>query len=411
MHGTSGAGRVRTMKRHTPLSPLQNLATSADNLTSVAPIRSSRRGRSQLVRRWLTTLLCCSALGMLAVGPTSGDAVAKSRRKSKKRGKRARSGHSSAKGPAWWIHREKDKPLGWLFGKHLNQARQKKQSVIVMFTADWCSPCKSIKEFVAGSAVVRGAFRKHKGRLLYIDVDEWRGPAHRLIPGVNPRKLPTLVRIDGGGQKVIVAYGSELGLLSEDAVATNFGRLIDGKPLTKPFYEGNSAKQTELMRAQHSAREARNNKVKELTVKRIKGNQVRLRIRNLDGPRRWYLIPLHSERGLQTAPNVSTMATMKFNEHVRATYLRFEGKRGFIAMPVAGYGDVDLIGLSLPGRGKKLEVWELNRLDVDGQSQQFNRKLPYHQRMKQAQAVSTIDNRPVKSVKYFVKRKLSATIQ
>ena len=316
----------------------------------------------------------------------------------------------SATGPAWWIHRDGDQPLGWAFGKHLNEARKRHESVVVMFTADWCSPCKAIKELVAGSAVVRSAFRKHKGRLLYIDVDEWRGPAHRLIPGVNPRKLPTLVRIDGSGQKVLVAYGSELGLLSEDAVATNFGRLIDGKPMIKPFYEGDSAKQTALIRAQHTAREARNNKVKTLVVQRMKDGKVRLRIRNFDGPRRWYLIPLRAATPLTETPQVVSVATMKFNEHVRATYLRFDGKTGFIAMPVAGYGDVDLVGWPLPGKAKTLEVWELNRLDVDGEARQFDRKLPYHQIMRKAGAASVIDDRPVKSVKLFVKQKISARI-
>jgi len=357
----------------------------------------------------LTLVLFVGGAGLLIPAP----AEAKSRRsRSKNAVKSKKKRHSAAKdGPGYWIHREGNKPLGWLFGKQLNEARKHKQAVIVMFTADWCSPCKAIKEFVAGSAVVRKAFRTHKGRLLYIDVDEWRGPAHRLIPGVYPRKLPTLVRIDGGGQKVVVAFGSELGLLSEDAVATNFGRLIDGKAMAKPFYTGDNKKQTELIRAQHNAREARNNKTKELVVQRMKGGKVRIRIRNLDGPRRWYLIPIAANTPLVDAPQVRLMTTMKFDEHVRATYLRFEGKNGFVAMPVAGYGGVDLVGWPLRlGKAKTLAVWQLNRLDVDGGARQFQRKLPYHQTMKRASAATTVASAPVRAVKIFVKRKISATI-
>ncbi len=338
----------------------------------------------------------------LTLPPLHGEALA--------RGKRAKKAQKPS-GPAYWIHRQDDKPLGWLFASHLSAARKKKERVVVMFTADWCSPCKAIKELVKGSAVVRKAFRKHRGRLLYIDVDEWRGPAHRLIPGVNPRKLPTLVRIDQGGRKVIETYGSQLGLLSEDAVAHNFGRLIDGKPLEKPFYEGNSAKQTQLIRAQASAREKRNKGVKELVVRRLKGGKVRLRIVNLDGPRRWFLVPLSTTQPLPESPRVATMDVVKFNEHVRAWFLRFTGDTPFMAVPVAGYGDVDLVGWPLPGKGKKLEVWELNRLEVDGTVQQFERKLPYHLNMARAGQTTLLRSTPVKQVKVFVKRKLSAKVR
>ncbi len=363
------------------------------------------RVAASVVSTLLVAAMLCPAAAFAKPRPS---AQAKSRTTNKPHNTATK---TTAAGPAWWIHRDGDQPLGWAFGKHLNEARKRHESVIVMFTADWCSPCKAIKDLVAGSAVVRGAFRKHKGRLLYIDVDEWRGPAHRLIPGVYPRKLPTLVRIDGSGQKVLVAYGSELGLLSEDAVATNFGLLIDGKPMIKPFYEGDSAKQTALLRAQHTAREARNNHVKTLVVERMKGAKVRLRIRNLDGPRRWFLIPIRANAPLAEAPQVGSVTTMKFNEHVRATYLRFDGKTAFIAMPVAGYGDVDLVGWPLPGAAKTLEVWELNRLEVDGQARQFDQKLPYHQIMKQAGAATAVHDQPVKSVKLFVKQKISARIR
>ena len=349
-----------------------------------------------------------AALALLAFVLPPAMAEAKHPKARRGRAKAAR--HQPQTGGAYWIHREGDKPLGWLFGRHLNAARKKGQSVVVMFTADWCSPCKAIKEFVAGSTVVRRAFRKHHGRLLYIDVDEWRGPAHRLIPGVYPQKLPTLVRIDRGGRRVQVAYGSSLGLLSEDAVALNFGRLFDAKPLITPAYQSNSAKQTELIRAQHDAREARNRKVTEVVVTRMKGGKVRLQIRNLEGPRRWYLVPVKGAAKLAEQPKVSSVSTVRFQEHVRANYLRFDGPQPFIAIPVAGYGDVDLTGWPLTGLGKTLEIWQLNRLDIGGSPRQFDRKLPYHQTMKKAGSTFVQGTQPVQSVRAFIKRKITARV-
>ena len=309
---------------------------------------------------------------------------------------------------AHWIHRQGDKPLSWLYAEHLKDAAKKRQSVVVMFTADWCSPCKAIKEFVKGSAVVRRAFKKHRGRLLYIDVDEWRGPAHRLIPGVNPRKLPTIVRIDGSGRKVIETYGSQLGLLSEDAIAMNFGRLIDGKNVTKPAYESNGALQTKLIRAQAIARDKRNKGVVELQAKAVRGKRgfVSLRIVNLDGPRRWYAIPMKAGDTIAAAPTVTSVDLVKFGEHVRAFFLRVNGPVPFVLMPVAGYGDATLSPWPLTGNPKKLVVQELNRVELDGQIEQFPRKLPYHQVMKKADQTQLIRSRTVRSLKLFPRRTL-----
>ncbi|HAN31893.1 MAG TPA: hypothetical protein DCQ06_09880 [Myxococcales bacterium] len=336
--------------------------------------------------RWLATLLLTVAFSVSA----PAGAKAKSR------------------DIAHWIHRKGDKPLSWLFAEHLKRASKRKQSVVVMFTADWCSPCKAIKEFVAGSAVVRASFTKHRGRLLYIDVDEWRGPAHRLIPGVVPRKLPTLVRIDRSGRKVIETYGSQLGLLSEDAVAMNLGRLFDGKNVKKPVYESDGTKQSELIRAQAQAQQRRSKGVVELQVKPLRGKRgsVRLKIINLDGPRRWYALPLKAGATIASEPKVTSVDLIKYDEHVRAYYLRVNGPTPFFLVPVAGFGDATLTPWPMQGPSKRLRVQELNRVEIDGQVEQFQRKLPYHQHMKKADKIRLIQSRRIKSLKLYPRRTL-----
>lgn len=280
-----------------------------------------------------------------------------------------------------WVHRQGNKALRDLVQAELTAAKKKNlQGVILMFTADWCSPCKAIKEFVHGSAVVRKALSK--GRLLYIDVDEWRGPAQVLIPGNDVSKLPTMIRVGPNFEVVQTCYGSEMGLLHEDALAHSFARLLEGKPIEKPFYADKPDQEREFILKQSEAQNAKTKGVPVLAVE-AKGKpaerKVTLTIRNHDGPRRWFLVPARLDAPLQDKPSARAVWKLKWSEHVRADYLRIQGTPEFYAIPVAGYGSVVLSDLALPGTAKdgKLWVWELDALKIDGQEQQFQMKLPY----------------------------------
>ena len=278
------------------------------------------------------------------------------------------------------IHRHGDQKLTDLYRDELAEAKRQRRQVIVMFSADWCSPCKAIKRYLRVSKTVKKAMRR--GRVLYIDVDEWRGPAHKLIPTINPTQLPTIVRVDQRGQKVVKCFGSELGLLSDKAVAANLRRLLDGKAPGKAYYDGNGKLERKLMLAEDDAREARLSKLPPLEAKVVgrKGRDtlVRLVIRNHDGPRRWFLVPASLAESLREKVTVQAWQTVRFNEHVRADFLRFVGSPGFVAIPVAGYGAVELARWPMWGQPKgKLMVWQLNELKIDGNRAEFQRKLPY----------------------------------
>ena len=55
----------------------------------------------------------------------------------------------SAKGdPVRWIHRDGNSSLRDLFLQELSAAKKESKSVVVFFTADWCTPCKSVKDFL-----------------------------------------------------------------------------------------------------------------------------------------------------------------------------------------------------------------------------------------------------------------------
>lgn len=288
---------------------------------------------------------------------------------------------SAAPAPAGrYLHKQGTKSLRELVQAELDAGAKKGQGVVLMFTSDWCSPCKAIKEYVHASAVVRKALSK--GRLLYIDVDEWRGPAQALIPGEDASKLPTLVRVGPQWQVLQKAFGSEMGLLHEDAIAHNLARLLEGKPIEKPFYASNPEQERELVLKQSAAQTA---KLKGLPVLQVAARgapaerKVRLTIHNLDGPRRWYLVPARLDQPLSDKPSLRAWWKVKWSEHVRADFLRLQGTPDFYAIPVAGYGSVELAELALPGKAKggQLEVWELDWLKLDGQDQTFQMKLPY----------------------------------
>lgn len=288
---------------------------------------------------------------------------------------------ASPRDTARYLHKQGAKSLKDLVQAELTTAEKKGKGVVLMFTSDWCSPCKAIKEYVHASAVVRKAMAK--GELLYIDVDEWRGPAQTLLPGEDASKLPTLVRLGPQWQVLQKCYGSEMGLLHEDAVARNLGLLLQGKPIEKPFYASKPELEREFMILQSEAQTA---KTKGLPVLAIaakgKGDarKVRLTIHNLDGPRRWFLIPARLDQPLTEKPTLRAWWKVRWTEHVRADFLRLQGSPDFFAVPVAGYGSVELEDLALPGKPKdgKIAVWELDWLKLDGQDQTFQMKLPYN---------------------------------
>ena len=314
-----------------------------------------------------------------------------------------------------YLHRDGNKTLVQLFTAELAAARAKKQGVVVVFSAAWCAPCKPIKEFLQESPVTRKLTRQ--GRILFIDVDEWRGPAHRLIAGVNPTKLPTIVRVDYTGKEVARCFGTELGLLSARAVGLNLKRLIDGKRPTKPAYESNPEERTALLRADMARQKAKHVGVPPVEVEVVSsdanGFTLRVVLRNQQAPRRWYVIPAALEQPLATDPGVTSYTVYKFADHVRAQFMRFAGQFGFTAIPVAGNGFVDLGNFRLPGppSGGILEIWELNQLKVGAQKLTFDKKLPYTLTLKDATRAQSLRTQTAPPpVKLFVKKRYRVPI-
>ena len=302
----------------------------------------------------------------------------------------ARAGHRETR-HAHYLHRKGPQSLRDLLHAELSDAKRKHEPVVLMFTADWCSPCKAIHEFAEASAAVRKVLEH--GRLVYIDVDEWRGPAQQLFVGIDVSKLPTLVSVDFDGRAQRHCLGTELGLLSEDAVASNLAHLLAGKAPEKTFYADKPDVEQTLMRQQAQAQTLNLKGVPALEVVASgtgAARKIKLTIHNNDGPRRWFLVPVNAGAPLTESVKVTAWRALRWTEHTRADYLQFNGQPAFYALPVAGYGNVELDGWLLPGTPKRgeLVVFELDRLSIDGQDQAFQQKLPYELRIEHPEQVT-----------------------
>lgn len=291
----------------------------------------------------------------------------------------------AAPGPLIEVHRQGATPLQDLVTRELATAQAARQSVVIMFTADWCSPCKAIKDWVHESKAVQKAAAK--GRILLVDVDEWRGPAQSLLPGIDAQKLPQLARLDAEGKVVVSCYGTDLGIMEEGAMAKNLARLIAGKAPEKPEYEKSPDKTRELAIADMERQKAKTTGQPEVEVGVVDMQQagslarwtLHVVLRNHDSRRRWYVMTGRVGEALSEAPKVDGWVVWKLDEHVRATYLQMKGAPAMTIFPVAGWGSVDLGRWVVEGAAgaSTFEVWELGQLMLDGQQAQFDKKVPF----------------------------------
>ncbi len=283
------------------------------------------------------------------------------------------------------IHREPGLTLEAAFEAELAAAESKKQRAVVMFTADWCTPCRSIKEALDSNPIVQEHTRG--GRFLIIDVDEWRGPAHRLIEGADPSKLPLLVAVDRQGAAQVVTHGSKIGLLDPHSTGQNLARVIHGQEIVLPSYQDDPKRRRELAiadsRRQKTLVQDRTPvSLKVKTREKLADGKERLKvdllIHNNEAGRRYWVLPTYTPP--PTGPfEVPTLSGSRFKEHVRAGFFIYSTDPPTHVIASGNWGSVELLGytLDVPAGTTELQVHKLNSVTVAGERLKFTKKVPY----------------------------------
>lgn len=92
---------------------------------------------------------------------------------------------------------------GWIYDwdKAVEQSKQTGKPALVLFTADWCPPCKTFKSQVLADSEVREYLRANY-TLVVVDVTQRSGPNARRAAEFNVRAIPALILYNESGQEV-----------------------------------------------------------------------------------------------------------------------------------------------------------------------------------------------------------------
>jgi len=293
------------------------------------------------------------------------------------------------------IHRAPGLTLEKAFEAELAAAEAKKQRAVVMFTADWCTPCRSIKEALDSNPIVQEHTRG--GRFLIIDVDEWRGPAQRLIEGADPSKLPLLVAVDRQGKALVATHGSKIGLLDPHTTGQNLARVIHGQEIVLPGYQDDPKRRRELAIADSRRQKTlvQDRIPVTLDVKareKLPGGQERLtvdlKIYNNEAGRRYWILPTFVAP--PTGPvEVPTLSGARFKEHVRAGFFIYATDPPVHVIASGNWGSLELLGytVDVPAGTKEVQVHKLNSVTVAGDRLKFTKKVPYALKIEAASEV------------------------
>ncbi|MEC9073050.1 MAG: hypothetical protein VX938_11740, partial [Myxococcota bacterium] len=245
------------------------------------------------------------------------------------------------------------------------------------------------------NTVVQGHLRG--ARFLIIDVDEWRGPAQKLIPGTDASKLPLLVRVDRQGAAMAQAHGSKLGLLDGETTGANLARVMAGGEIIPPAYQQDKDRRRSLAVAD-------SRRQKELVKDRVPfqlevvsreklpdgGERLRvnLTINNNEAPRRYWTLPSHAPLPKE-AVDVPRLSISRFEEHIRAGYFTYHTDPPISVIAAGNWGTIELKGytLDVPEGTQQVAVHKLKQITVGGERATFAKKVPYELKITDASSL------------------------
>ena len=92
---------------------------------------------------------------------------------------------------------------GWMYDwdAAVEQSKRTGKPALVLFTADWCPPCRTFKSQVLTDGEVQTHLRENY-TLVVVDVTERTGPNARRAAEFNVRAIPALILYNESGQEV-----------------------------------------------------------------------------------------------------------------------------------------------------------------------------------------------------------------
>ena len=92
---------------------------------------------------------------------------------------------------------------GWSqnWDQSLDQSAQSGKPMLVLFTADWCPPCRTLKSDVLTNSEV-ASYLKREFTLCKVDLTDRSGPNNQTAATYGVRGVPTMIVFDAKGNQV-----------------------------------------------------------------------------------------------------------------------------------------------------------------------------------------------------------------
>jgi protein disulfide-isomerase len=109
---------------------------------------------------------------------------------------------------AWRYFGPKSAMAGWShdWDSAVAQSKTTGKPALVLFTADWCGPCRQLKSEVLSDATVKTTIETRFTPVI-VDLSDRGGPNDRIAQDYGVQGIPTLIQFDARGKELKRTHG------------------------------------------------------------------------------------------------------------------------------------------------------------------------------------------------------------